>query len=97
MKEQAPCAWISLNVSYYVGPVCDPGKLLDDANLLLDGAHGIIQSLSELLGQDADVDSDHLANALWGAATLVQMGQRSAQEAHGRLQKMRTTILREPA
>jgi hypothetical protein len=94
MKQQAPGAWISLNASYYVGPLCDPGKLLDDANLLLDGGHGIIRSLSESLSQDADIDSDDLANALWGAAMLVQMGQRSAQEAHERLQKI---IRRDPS
>lgn len=92
MKEQAPGEWISLNASYYVGPACHPDPLLDDASLLLDGAHGIIQNLSDALGQDADVNPSDLANALWGAATLVQMGQRSAQEAHERLQKMRKTL-----
>jgi hypothetical protein len=94
MKEQALSAWISLNVSYYVDPACQPDKLLDDANLLLDGAHGIIQSLFDSLSQDADIDSDDLANALWGAAKLLQMGQRSAQEAHERLRK---TIHHDPA
>jgi hypothetical protein len=97
MKEQAPGAWISLNVSYYIGPLCDPGKLLDDANLLLDGAHGITPALADLMSQDVDINPDDLAHALWGAATLIQMGQRSAQEAHGRLQKMRKTIRREPS
>jgi hypothetical protein len=85
MKDPAPGAWITLNASYYFGPLCDPSKLLDDANLFLDGAHGIIRSLSDSLSQDGDIDSDDLANALWGAAILVQMGQRSAQEAHQRL------------
>jgi hypothetical protein len=87
MKEPTSGAWISLNASYYVEPACHPDKLLDDANLFLDGAHGIIRSLSESLSQDMDIDPDDLANALWGAAMLLQMGQRSAQEAHGRLQK----------
>jgi hypothetical protein len=82
MKEQAPDAWVTLNASYYIGSACDPGKLLDDANLLLDGAHGIIRSLSDALSHDVDIGPDDLANALWGAAMLVQMGQRSAQEAH---------------
>jgi hypothetical protein len=89
MKEQTPDAWISLNASYYVAPACHPDKLLDDANLFLDGAHGIIQSLFDSLSQDVDIDSDDLANALWGADKLLEMGQRSAQEAHGRLQKIR--------
>jgi hypothetical protein len=89
MKEPAPDAWITLNASYYVSPLCDPGKLLDDANLLLEGARGITQSLSDLLSQDMDINPDDLANALWAAATLIQMGQRSAQEAHARMQKVR--------
>jgi hypothetical protein len=97
MKEHSPGAWITLNASYYFGPLCDPGKLLDDANLLLDGAHGITQTLADLMSQDGDINPDDLAHALWGAATLIQMGQRSVQEAHGRLQKMRKTIRREPS
>jgi hypothetical protein len=92
MQEQTIDAWINLNASYYVDPVCHPDKLLDDANLFLDGAHGIIQSLFDSLSQDADIDSDDLANALWGAAKLLEMGQRSAEEAHGRLQRMRKTL-----
>jgi hypothetical protein len=85
MKEQTPGAWITLNARYDFGPLCPPDQLLDDANLLLDGAHGIIRSLSESLSQDVDIDAGDLANALWGAALLLQMGQRSAQEAHERL------------
>jgi hypothetical protein len=92
MKQHAPEAWISLNANYYIGPACHPGKLLDDASLLLDGAQGITHSLSELLSQGTDVNPGDLANALWGASALIEMGQRCAQEAHGRLMKMRTAI-----
>jgi hypothetical protein len=92
MKDPAPGAWITLNASYYFGPLCDPGTLLDDASLLLDGAHGITRSLSDLLSHDADVDPDDLAKALWAVSTLIEMGQRSAQEAHGRIQKIRKAI-----
>jgi hypothetical protein len=92
MKEPAPGAWITLNANYYFGPLCDPGKLLDDASLLLNGAHGITQTLADLLRQDADMNPDDLANALWAASTLIQMGQRSAQEAHGQIQKMRKAM-----
>jgi hypothetical protein len=88
MKQSAPGAWITLNASYYFGPVCPPDKLLDDASLLLTGAHGITQSLADLLSQDSDIHPDDLANALWGVATLIQMGQRSAEEAHERIRKM---------
>jgi hypothetical protein len=87
MKQPAPGAWITLNASYYFGPLCDPGNLLDDASLLLDGAHGVTQTLADLISQDVDINPDDLANALWAASTLIQMGQRGAQEAHGRIQK----------
>jgi hypothetical protein len=90
MKQPSPGAWITLNTSYYIGPLCDPSTLLDDASLLLDGAHGITQSLADLLSHDASADPDSLANALWAAAMLIQMGQRSADEAHARIQRMRS-------
>jgi hypothetical protein len=92
MKQPAPGAWITLNASYYIGPLCDPDKLLEDANLLLDGAHGITQSLADLLSHDAAADPDALVNALWAAAMLIQMGQRSADEAHGRIRKIRKAL-----
>jgi hypothetical protein len=65
---------------------------LDDASLLLTGAHGITQSVADLLGQNSDINPDDLANALWAVSTLIQMGQRSTQEAHTRLNKMRKVI-----
>jgi hypothetical protein len=89
MKAHAPGAWISLNASYYFPPLCHPASLLDDADLLLGSAHGIAQSLSDLLGQSDDVNPGHLAEALWAVALLVKMGQSSAQEAQRRMQKMR--------
>lgn len=92
MKRRAPGAWITLNSSYYVGPVCQPCSLLEDASLLLNGAHGMTQSLSDLLGQGVDIDPNDLAKALWGVSVLIEMGQRSAEEAHGRIRKMRKAI-----
>jgi hypothetical protein len=92
MQQPAPGAWITLNASYYIGPLCEPDKLLDDASLLLDGAHGITQSLADLLSQDANVDPDALVNALWAASMLIQMGQRSADEAHARIRKIRKAL-----
>jgi hypothetical protein len=92
MKESASGAWITLNACYCFGPLCDPDKLLDDASLLLDGAHGISQSLSDLLGQGKDINPDDLANALWGVSTLIHMGQRCADEAHGRIERTQKGI-----
>lgn len=83
---------MTLNASYYCAPICDTGKLLDDASLLLSGAYGITQSLSDLLGQDVEINPDELAKALWGASVLIKMGQRSAEEAHRRIRKMRKMV-----
>ena len=96
MKHRDRGAWITLNTSYYIGPLCDPATLLDDASMLLDGAQGITQSLADLLSQDVDIDANELAKALSAASTLIQMGQRSAQEAHARIQKMRKSMHRDP-
>lgn len=92
MKRRAPGAWITLNTSYYVGPVCQPCALLEDASLLLNGARGITQSLSDLLSEGVDIEPGDLAKALWGASVLIEMGQSSAEEAHGRIRKMRKSI-----
>jgi hypothetical protein len=92
MKHQAPGAWITLNASYYIAPACHPSELLEDANLLLEGAQGVAQSLCDALGQDLDVDPADLANALWAASTLIHLGQRSAQEAHTRLLRIKKAI-----
>ena len=89
MKQHLPGPWITLNTSYYIAPVCHPAKLLDDAELLLGGAHGITQSLADLLRQDGDASPADLADALWGAALLVEMGRRNAHEAQCRLSRIR--------
>jgi hypothetical protein len=92
MKRRDPGAWITLNASYYVAPVCHPDNFMDDAILLLNGAHGITQSLADLLHQSADIKPGDLAKALWSASLLIQMGQRSAEEAYGRVRRMRKAI-----
>jgi thioredoxin-like negative regulator of GroEL len=87
MKQNTREAWITLNASYEIRPLSDAGQLMDDASMWLEGAHGVTRSLSELLNRDVDANPDDLAHALWAASMLIQMGQRSAQEAHERLQK----------
>lgn len=83
---------MTLNASYYAAPACDVEKLFDDASLFLSGAHGIAQSLSDLLSQDVDIEPRDLAEALWGTAVLIQMGQSSAEQAHVRIRKIRAGI-----
>jgi hypothetical protein len=92
MKRREPGAWTTLNASYYAAPVCHPDKFMDDAILLLSGAHGITQSLSDLLEQRGNINADDLAKALWSASLLMQMGQRSAEEAYGRVRRIRKEI-----
>jgi hypothetical protein len=88
MKDHPSAVWITLNASYYIAPLCDPSRLMDDAHQLLEGAHGITQSLSDLLGQGVDIHPDDLAHALSGASMLIEMGQRSAEEGHGRIRRL---------
>ena len=93
MKDEVPGnCWITLNASYFISPLTGPLELLDDASLLLDGAHGITQCLSDLLVQASDVNQGDLAQALWGAGALIELGQRNAQVAHARLCAMRREI-----
>ena len=93
MKDEVPgSCWITLNASYFISPLSGPLELLDDANLLLDGAHGITQCLADLLPQVGDINHGDLAQALWGAAALIELGQRNAEIAHGRLHAMRREI-----
>ncbi|GLQ96527.1 hypothetical protein [Dyella mobilis] len=94
MNAKAPGAWITLNASYYLPPVCDPLKLLDDATLLLDGAQGMARVLSDVLPQVEDLNQVDLANAMFGIATLIEMGQSSAQEANRRLSRLREKVWR---
>jgi hypothetical protein len=92
MKRRAPGAWITLNASYYAAPVCHPDKFMDDAIMLFNGARGIAQSLSGLLEKNGTINADDLAKALWSASVLIQMGQRSAEEAYGRVRKIQNRM-----
>jgi hypothetical protein len=47
------------------------------------------RSLSDLLGDGGDINSDDLASALWGVSVLIEMGQRSAEEGYGRIGRLR--------
>lgn len=81
MKKRTHNVWFTLNANYDIAPHSHPAQLLDDASLLLDGAHGITQSLSQLLGDNTDIHPNDLANALWAAGILIQMAQNNTQAA----------------
>jgi hypothetical protein len=86
-KKNKSNAWFTLNASYFPPVACLPGKLMDDANLFLTGAHGIIRSLADSLHEEASFDPDDLANALWAASALIEMGQGSAREEYARMRR----------
>lgn len=88
MKDPIVRPWISLNTQYFIAPVGNPLDLLDDANLLLESARDLARSLSEAVDQSDDSHNQPLAGALWGLATLIELGQSSAREANTRLRKI---------
>ncbi|GLQ46318.1 hypothetical protein GCM10007862_13690 [Dyella lipolytica] len=91
MKDPICRPWITLNTQYFIAPVGSPLDLLDDANLLLGSAQDLARSLSEAIDQADNINSEHLAGAFWGLATLIELGQSCAREANERLHKIRAT------
>jgi hypothetical protein len=87
-KDIPGATWITLNTSYCIPPLSDPLSLLDDASLLLDSAQSMARLLSDLLPHVENTNQEDLADAMWGIATLMALGQRSGQEAHKRLAAM---------
>ena len=84
MKEKAPGAWLSLNTSYYVAPIGNPLALLDDAYMLLESAHGVVQLMRDALQLSPCVDTRALTLALKGVETLMEMSAGSTEAAHVR-------------
>ena len=73
--------WISLSARYDIPASERPSDLLEDADHLLESAHGIAHVLRDALTQTDDFNNGDLANALGGMALLIELGQRCAQEA----------------
>jgi hypothetical protein len=92
MCEIDAAVFIKLNNSYYIAPVGDPLTLLDDAAMLLSGAHGITRLLCELVPQADGIDLDHLSSTLWCVSTLMDMSSNNAAEAHRRLANVREAV-----
>ena len=76
--------WISLSARYEIPAAARTAELLEDADHLLESAHGMAQCLCDALTQTDDFNNGDLASALCALATLIELGQRCAQEAQTR-------------
>ena len=54
-------------------------------HILLDSAHGMVQTLGDAMGDSDSVNTDHLCSALNGIAMLVEMGRRCIAQADLRM------------
>jgi hypothetical protein len=88
MKEKAPGAWLTLNISYYPALVGNPLALLDDAYTLLESAHGIVHLTRDALQLSPCVDTRVTTLALKGVETLMEMSAGSTEAAHLRFEEI---------
>jgi hypothetical protein len=84
MKEKPDGAWFTLNTSYFPAPIGNPLALLDDAQMLLERAHGVVQLMREAMQLSPYIDKDALIESMKAVETLMEMGAASAEEAHVR-------------
>lgn len=94
MKPKAPGAWLTLHTSYYAAPACNPLTFLEDAELILLHARGVVQVIRDALHQHAMPDANSLAHALGAIEMLMDMGSASAHMAYERFQELGDAWLR---
>jgi hypothetical protein len=85
MSLQPRDKWIALHTQYCVDPEASHHGLMMDAHILLDSAHGMVQTLGDAMGDSDSVNTDHLCSALNGIAMLVEMGRRCIAQADLRM------------
>lgn len=88
MKEKSSGAWLTLNTSYYAAPVGNPLALLDDAYLLQERAHGMVNIMREAIQLSPCVNMRSLAHALQAVEILMQMSAGSTEAAHVRFEQI---------
>lgn len=76
MSTHSRDQWIALHTQYLVDPQASHHSLIMDAEIFLDSAHGIVQTMSDAMGGDDIFNNDRLCSALTGVALLVEMGRR---------------------
>jgi hypothetical protein len=94
MKDKDSGAWLTLNTSYYAAPAGNPLTLLEDSELILQHARGVVQVVRDALHAHAIPDSRSLAHTLAAVEVLMQMGSGSAEVAYRRFQELGDTWLR---
>ncbi|GLQ99798.1 hypothetical protein [Dyella mobilis] len=85
MSTHSRDQWIALHAQYLVDPQVSRHGLLMDAQIFLDSAHGIAQTMSDVMSEDDIPNSDRLCSALNGIALLVEMGRRCVAQAELRI------------
>jgi len=78
--------WMTRHTNYYSDPDAGTDALLNDATEWLKYAHISIQFLSELVQERGSPDARRLSIMLDGIAAFIEMGARSATQAHLRAQ-----------
>ncbi len=78
--------WTTRHTRYFSDPGAGPEALLNDATEWLHYAHNNLQLLTELVNERGAPDARRLTVMLEGIAAFVEMGTRSATQAHLRMQ-----------
>ncbi|WP_233840029.1 hypothetical protein [Dyella sp. 2HG41-7] len=88
MKEKAPGAWLTLSTSYFPAPVVNPLRLLDDAYMLIENAHGVVKVMRDAMQLSPYVDTRALSLALKAVEILMEMSAGSTEAAHVRFEEI---------
>jgi hypothetical protein len=78
--------WTTRHTRYFSDPDAGPEALLNDATEWLHYAHNNLQLLTELIHDRGALDERRLTTMLEGIAAFIEMGTRSATQAHLRMQ-----------
>jgi hypothetical protein len=78
--------WTTRHARYFSDPDAGPEALLNDATEWLHYAHNNLQLLTELINERGAPDVRRLTVMLEGIAAFIEMGTRSATQAHLRMQ-----------
>jgi len=78
--------WTTRHTRYFSDPDAGPDALLNDATEWLQYAHSSLQVLTELVQERGSPDEQRLTTMLEGICAFIEMGTRSATQAHLRMQ-----------
>jgi hypothetical protein len=78
--------WTTRHARYFSDPDAGPEALLNDATEWLHYAHTNLQLLTELIHDRGALNERRLTMMLEGIAAFIEMGTRSATQAHLRMQ-----------